>query len=167
MSLPQRAAIAVLTAGRTRSEAAAAAGVHRATVHRWLQNDPQFQAAFNAWQNDVRTTAQAQLLAATHEAIATVLTAIRGGDSRLAWKLLQAQNMAVPPAAGPTDPLEVARKQAVADRRKQNADRSEMNDLGVESIGAVDEFGLADALYAESTRLLHRPRGGPFDRPIG
>jgi hypothetical protein len=99
------------------------------------------------------------LLAATHEAIATVLTAIRRGDSRLAWKLLQAQNMTVPAAAGPTDAMEVARKQTVADRRKHIADGIELNELAIQSIGAVDEFGLEKAILAESSRLLPRPDG--------
>jgi hypothetical protein len=93
LTIPQQQAIALLTAGKTRAAAAAAAGVSRMTLYRWLTEDPRFSAAFAAWQADVRATASAQLLAATHDAVATVTRAVRNGDAKLAWKLLESQGV--------------------------------------------------------------------------
>jgi len=99
----QRAAIIQLTSGATRSAAAIAAGVTRTTLYKWLNHDPNFQAAFNAWHKDLITTAQGQLLAASHEAVNTVLNAIRRGDARLAWKLLESLGLNKLSKPGSTD----------------------------------------------------------------
>ena len=50
MSDKQQKALAALRAGSSFPQAAEAAGVNRSTVHRWVQNDPQFRARYNAWQ---------------------------------------------------------------------------------------------------------------------
>jgi len=129
LSKPQRTAIIQLTSGSTRSAAAIAAGVTRATLYKWLNHDPAFQAAFNAWQKDLITTTQGQLLAASQEAVAVVLSAIRRGDARLAWKLLQSQGLIAPPNPGPTDVRELQLRQELDRKKKDVAERKEVNDL--------------------------------------
>jgi hypothetical protein len=141
LSPQQQTAITLLTAGRTRADAALAAGVSRSTLYRWFTDDPHFTAAFNTWQNDVRNTAKSQLLAVTHEAVAVVTNAIRRGDSRLAWKLLQAQNVTLPKVIGPTDPLELERRLSVKQQRKaaklkkqEIDDRKQRNEMALEDM---------------------------------
>jgi hypothetical protein len=127
LTAEQRVAIVKLTSGRTRGEAANAAGVSRMTLYRWLNHDPAFQAAYNAWEQDVLMTAQGQLAAGTQDAVATVLGAIRGGDSKLAWKLLESQGVSARPAAGSTDVEELRRREVLERKKREVAERKERN----------------------------------------
>ena len=45
----QETALSALRGGSSFPQAAEAAGVARATVYRWMQSDPHFRAAYNAW----------------------------------------------------------------------------------------------------------------------
>jgi hypothetical protein len=135
---PQRAAIIQLTSGATRSAAALAAGVTRTTLYKWLNHDPAFQAAYNAWHKDLITTAQSQLLAASHEAIACVLTAIRRGDARLAWKLLESQGLTKTPKPGSTDVAHLQRQAELELKRAEIAQRKEINDVWMDDMTTID-----------------------------
>lgn len=135
---PQRTAIIALTSGRTRADAALAAGVSRATLFRWLGKDPGFQAAFNAWQKDVVNTAQAELLAATRDAVATVINAIRNGDAKLAWKLLEAHKLTTLAAPGSTDIDELERRLAVERKKQDIAVRRERNQVQMDDLTTMD-----------------------------
>ena len=53
LSHKQRAALESLRAGSGFPQAAEQAGVGRATVYRWVQSDPHFRAAYNAWQQEL------------------------------------------------------------------------------------------------------------------
>ena len=119
LSAAQRTAIEWLTAGESAVSAAAAAGVNRTTVYRWLKADPAFQAAYNAWQSDVLATARARLLALTDAAVTTVTAAVARGDARTALAVLQRQGLLAPPQPGPTDPELIAREREVARRRAE------------------------------------------------
>jgi hypothetical protein len=58
LSITQCRALENLMNGQTISDAARAAGVGRTTIHRWMRDDAEFQAAYNAWQNDTAAAAQ-------------------------------------------------------------------------------------------------------------
>jgi hypothetical protein len=57
----QETAIASLLAGKTVTDAAADAGVDRATVHRWLREHFGFRAALNAGRRELRKSVQTRL----------------------------------------------------------------------------------------------------------
>jgi hypothetical protein len=136
----QQAAIIQLTSGATRSAAAIAAGVTRTTLYRWLNNDPNFQAAFNAWHKDLITTAQGQLLAASQDAINTVLTAIRRGDARLAWKLLECQGLTKLSKPGSTDIAHLQREAELDKKRADIAERKEINKVLDDDMRTLDPY---------------------------
>lgn len=72
------------------TQAAEAAGVHRGTVHRWLQKDHHFMAAVNQYRRILRQSYQDQLLQAGGRALETLLEAIeQGEDPELAFKFLK------------------------------------------------------------------------------
>src|ERR1035437_595688 len=83
LSPPQRLAIEHLTAGYSLIASANAARVTRMTLYRWMNRDARFQAAYNAWQLDALTAARTRLLAATDDAVTTVVNAVRT-DPRIA-----------------------------------------------------------------------------------
>lgn len=134
----QRMAIIKLSQGSSRVEAARAAGVTRTTLYRWLNQDVAFQAAFNTWQSDVINTAQAQLLASTHIALEAVMKAIRGGDARLAWKVLESQGVTARPRGGSTDVVELQRREGMERKKKEIADRREQNKIKVDELMSMD-----------------------------
>jgi len=125
----QRTAIMKLTSGCGHAEAASAAGVSRMTLYRWFRKDPNFQAAFNAWQHDVLASARAQLLASTNKAMATVLRAVDGGDAKLAWKLLESQGVASQPNPGSGDAEEVRRRQSLEVEQQKLSEREQRSQM--------------------------------------
>src|SRR4051812_8522114 len=68
----QRKAVAALIGGATVTAAAAAAGVGRSTVYRWLDADPAFVAELNRGLRDQADAARAELRALAVEALAVV-----------------------------------------------------------------------------------------------
>ncbi len=121
LTAAQRRAIGRMASGESATAAAAAAGVHRQTVHRWLREDPAFRAAFHAWQAAAAEHARARLLALADAAVTTVAAAVANGDTRTALAVLKGQGLLVPPTPGPTDPDQVARQQLAAAARAEAA----------------------------------------------
>ena len=119
LSPEQRTAIEWLTAGESPTSAAVAAGVGRTTVYRWMKEDPNFQAAYNAWQADVTATVKAQILAAATVAVQAVVGSMAKGDAKTGLALLKQLGMIAPPKPGPVEPDKVARTQRAARERAQ------------------------------------------------
>ena len=119
LSPAQYKAIEQLTAGQTVVASAAAAGVTRLTLYRWLKNDPAFQAAYNAWQHDAIATARGRLLAMTESAVTTVSQAVSAGDAKTALTILKSLGLLGVPTPGSTDPSEVERKQRLENRKAE------------------------------------------------
>ena len=65
----QAAALDLLLSGQTITAAAAAVGAARETVSRWRNNDPAFQAAYNAALQSAYEAGQARLLEARAKAL--------------------------------------------------------------------------------------------------
>ena len=78
-----------LLAGSPVTDAARAAGVHRSTVHRWLQGDYHFQAAWNRGRSEVRDSSEAALLKLAPKALAAIERALDAGDVQASLSLLK------------------------------------------------------------------------------
>ncbi len=115
---PQRAAIEMLTSGHSMIESATAAGVNRTTLYRWLKNDPNFKAAYNAWQHDALATARGKVLALTDAAVDAVRRALTKGDAKTALVILKSTGILDRPEPGSTDPDEIKTREAI--ERKQS-----------------------------------------------
>jgi hypothetical protein len=119
LSPPQRTAIQLLTSGRTVIDSALAAGVSRRTLYRWLKEDANFQAAYNAWQHDAIATARGKVLALTDAAIDAVRRALVKGDAKTALVILKSTGVLDRPEPGSTDPEEVKAREGIARQRAQ------------------------------------------------
>ncbi len=117
LSPQQRTAIQMLTSGKTAIDSALAAGVTRRTLHRWLNHDANFKAAYNAWQHDAIATTRGQVLALSGLAVDTVRRALIKGDAKTALAILDSTGALDRPEPGSTDPDEVNAREAIA--RKQ------------------------------------------------
>jgi hypothetical protein len=123
LSREQRRAIEMMLNGSTLGVAASAAGVTRMTLYRWLKHDANFQAAYNAWQQDALVAARTRLLALTDVAVTTVSHAAKH-DARIALSLLKSLGALERPTPGSTDPTEV-RQRIEIDRQKADAQLGE------------------------------------------
>lgn len=85
----QETALAALRAGGTFVRAAEEAGVSRVTVYRWVRDDPHFQAAYNAWQQEAAESARARLVKLADKAVDVVERALGRNDEKVALKVLR------------------------------------------------------------------------------
>jgi hypothetical protein len=72
LSPAQTKAMAALLSGKSVTAAAEAAGVGRETLHRWLREDPAFQAAVGSGKAELLDAARAELRAMASEAVGTL-----------------------------------------------------------------------------------------------
>lgn len=100
----QETALAALRGGSSFPQAAEAAGVGRATVYRWMQSDPHFRAAYNAWQQEQAESARARLLKLADQAVDVVEKALARGDQKIAVGVLKNIGAMRRPERGATDP---------------------------------------------------------------
>jgi hypothetical protein len=89
LSGAQETALAALREGQTFVAAAQRAGVARATVYRWVQSDPHFQAAYNLWQRELAESARVRLLKLTDKAVEVIEKALARNDEQVAMQMLR------------------------------------------------------------------------------
>ncbi len=129
LSPPQREALGGLMEGQTVTAAAKTAGVDRGTVHRWINANPNFRAAYNAWQHETRESSKAKLLSLSNDALGVVAKAVQDGDRHIAYRLLKDLGLLAKLQPGQTDPdllleqldIEHADLQRAHDARIQHA----------------------------------------------
>jgi hypothetical protein len=92
--------ITLLVVGQTVTAAAQAAGIDRATIWRWSNNDPTFQAALNHARADARRAWQDKAAALTTRALEVVEEALEAADDRTRLRAALAI-LATVRAAGP------------------------------------------------------------------
>ena len=109
----QLAALDLLLAGKTVTEAAAVVGVARETVSRWRNNDPAFQAAYNAALASAYEAGQARLLDARGRAVERLAALVEADDPATALKAAAALlRVPVLPPIGDTDPTRIEADQS-------------------------------------------------------
>ena len=89
LSPAQQKALTALLAGKSVTDAAAAAEVDRTTVHRWLKETYAFQAALNRGRRDLQEAMQARLLVLADKGADAVERSIAEGDGKTAIALLK------------------------------------------------------------------------------
>ena len=124
-SLPpeQLAALECLGRGDTVTSAAAAAGVSRETVHRWLRENWAFQAALNAVRAEMRDATEQRLLAVAKDAADNLLTAVQSGSLTASLAVLRGTGFlsGKPALVGPQDPAVVAEDAEMAEAQRRRA----------------------------------------------
>lgn len=108
----QAAALDLLLAGQTVTAAAAAVGVARETVSRWRNNDPAFQAAYNAALQSLYDAGQARLLEARGKALDRLAALVDSKTPDIALKAAAILlRIDAPRPGGPTTAAGVERQQ--------------------------------------------------------
>ena len=114
----KRTAFEALRGGSTFRQAAEAAGVNRATLYRWVQSDPKFRAAYNAWQQELVESSRARLLTFVEQAVEVVGKAIIRDDRKVAMGMLRQLGIMRAPNRKPTDPETLAIQMDLDHRRE-------------------------------------------------
>jgi hypothetical protein len=117
----QEQALTHLASGKSIAAAARSAGVNRRTVFRWLESDPHFAAAYNAWRKETVASGRARVLAMTDIALDTVQSAILDGNARVAVQVAKATGVMDAPKPGTTDPSRFYRRKRLRDAKWQEA----------------------------------------------
>ena len=111
----QAAALDLLLSGQTITAAAAAVGVARETVSRWRNDDPTFQAAFNAAIQSAYEANQKKLIDARGKALDLLAAMVDSEDPAIAFKAAAALlRVDVPQPKGRTNPADLERWQGLA-----------------------------------------------------
>ena len=132
----QQAALEGLLAGLTVTAAAKAARVGRETLHRWLREDFQFQAAHARQQREVSEAASQRISGLATDAVGTVADAIASGDVQASLAILKGLGLLPQSRAiyGSEDPVELERGSNLAALERENRQRSR------EGIAALDKL---------------------------
>ncbi len=126
LSSSQIKALSALLAGETVIRAAEISQVDRSTVHRWLREDWEFQAARNRALRAIQDATNDSLLALAQDALDAVGAAIRDGDNQTAINVLKGLGFlsGSPIQYGSTDP-EVLREESELLIRENNSARKQ------------------------------------------
>jgi hypothetical protein len=121
LSAAQERALQQLAAGTSIKETARVVGVGRRTVHRWLKEDANFAAAYNAWRRETVDSGRARVLAMTDLALDTVQNAMLQGNARVAVQVARAAGALDAPRPGPIDPEELRRRRELREGKRELA----------------------------------------------
>jgi len=111
----QAAALELLLAGQTITAAAAAVGVARETVSRWRNEDPAFQAAYNAALRSAYEANQKKLIDARAKALDRLAALVDSQDQGIALKAAAALlRVDVEQPKGRTNAADIDRWQGIA-----------------------------------------------------
>lgn len=126
----QEVALVALREGQRLADAAQNAGVDRATLYRWIQNDAHFKAAYNLWQQEVTESARSRLLKLAEKAVDVVEQQLEGGNERVALHLLRHLGVMRRRRQGSTDPEVLDLQITLGQKRdRYNAQRAMTNHL--------------------------------------
>ncbi len=111
-----------LLSGESVTAAAKAGQASRETVHRWLRDDFEFQAAYNRGRREIIEEIQDALLMTAREAVDKVGEAVRSGDVRVALAVLKGAGglEGHSPRIGSGDP-DLLQKEADIERNEEEA----------------------------------------------
>lgn len=93
-------------------------GVHRGTISRWLKQDENFIAAYNARIQENVTLGHGRMLSLIPKAISILDDALDAGDARIAMQLLKS-SLLVPQKPMAISSARVAEEQTLAEQRRQ------------------------------------------------
>ncbi len=136
----QQTAMELLVGGKSVAETARLAGVGRATVFRWLKNDPVFRAALNQWHDQIESGCHSRLMSLTDKAGDAIEKALDAGDARTAMQLLKGMGMIKERATGPTDPEEIRTRSEIEREQRRIGLKRDRAKLSTEDMEA--EMGL-------------------------
>jgi len=119
LSPDQIKALGLLLTGKTTSAAAKDVGVDRSTVHRWVREDFEFQAALNRGKRELADAVQTRLLTIADKAAEVVGKAVHQGDLGASLAVLRGTGAlsGTPVRPGPEDPA-VLRENAEANKEE-------------------------------------------------
>jgi hypothetical protein len=128
LSPEQCLALKNLMSGQSMSQAAMGAGVCRTTLYYWMNQDPEFRAAHNAWKRDTFDSAHSSVLALTEPAIRAVAAALEAGDAKTGLSILKSLGLLSRPEPGSTSADDVRTEQRIEQKKQEKKLRNAEDD---------------------------------------
>ena len=120
-SVPQERVLVALLGGASVTSAAKAGNVDRATVHRWLAEDPAFIAAYNSYRMEMVDAVRQEIRFLASEAVKALRTVLTDKETPAAVKLKAAgEILKLVLDEGPSGPTNVEDVEAAMKRRNLN-----------------------------------------------
>jgi predicted DNA-binding protein (UPF0251 family) len=119
LSEDQKRALGLVTQGVSIKEAGQQLGIHRGTIYRWLQTDPYFRAAYNAWQLEQKESCRAALVQAAEVGVKRVIEAMQI-DQKLAWQVIKELGILTQHQPLTVDPSRVEMEIALEDHEEES-----------------------------------------------
>lgn len=113
-----------ITAGHSTAKSARFGRVSRRTVYRWLKDDANFCAAYNAWRRELMESAKTRVLAMADDAVDTIHNAILAGNVNASLAVAKSMGLLAKPRVGPDEPHRVAHRRRVHQIRRAAADHT-------------------------------------------
>jgi hypothetical protein len=114
----QRKVMVYLAAGNSIAKAARFGHVGRRTVYRWIKQDANFCAVYNAWRRELTESAKTRLLAMADDALDTIHGAILTGHVNASLTVAKSMGLLTKPRIGPDDPERIMRKRRAREMRQ-------------------------------------------------
>jgi hypothetical protein len=116
---PQQLVLQQLSMGAGIKQASKATGVPRRTISRWVNENPKFIAAFNAWKIEQIESGRASALAMTDDVMAALRTGVQKGDTNIAFRMALKMGM-LTTTPGPIEAGEVERRRRIRGAQVQD-----------------------------------------------
>jgi hypothetical protein len=154
----QTAALSHIAQGKSIAETARLINVNRGSIQRWFRADPHFRAAYNAWQIELRESAQARLLSICEDAVNAIHRAIQKDDAKCAMEMLRRMGMLDIAKPGSPDAAEIVVRDAIT-RRKLKVELSK-------TVDDVTSDELINGLHRDGGELPGSPVSLPRERTV-
>ena len=112
LSRPQQLVLQQMTMGAGIKQASETTGVPRRTVSRWVNENPKFIAALNAWKVEQLESGRASAMAMTDDIIGALRNGVQQGDTNIAFRMALKMGM-LTTTPGPIDAGEVERRRRI------------------------------------------------------
>ena len=156
----QQRVLQEMGSGSSITEASKTTGVSCRTISRWLNENPKFIAAYNAWKAERLEAGHASALAMTDDIMGNLRNALKRGDEKISLRMALHMGMLKVSKPGSTDAEELRRQQAVSKAKRDKELWEEEFELGLRALGSLNKDGIiwtkeakARLSYEEQTLL--------------
>jgi hypothetical protein len=139
----QQRVLEQLSLGTGISQVSRTTGVPRRSISRWVNEDPKFIAALNAWKSEQLEFGRASALAMTGDIMGTLRNGVREGDTGIAYRMAHSMGMLAVSNPGPTDADEVQRQREIRRARRDQELLGAKHERDPDLRGRVQRRGIA------------------------
>jgi hypothetical protein len=137
------------------TEASRTTGVSCRTISRWVNEDPKFIAAYNAWKSERLEAGHASALAMSDAVMAAIRNGIEQGNASIAFRMARELGMLSGTKPGSSDPEQIKRRRAVQNAELEKKLWEDEFELGLRAQGSLQKDGIVWTKEAKARLSYH------------